>query len=169
MIDIGAAAGAISGLFRRGRVCSARDWVIQGRRAFPFDGKKEGICFYENKIVSVYPAKWRSRGEDDEIEHMDANDSGSVFAAAFASFYVAMVPPARGVANSSPMVLGPEIPMAPINVAVWLKLHDEAALDAAIQQMYNKSSANYHHWLTFAQYKAQFAPTAQDAATARDF
>ena len=33
----------------------------------------------------------------------------------------------------------------------------------------DKNSPNYHHWLTPEQYRSQFAPTAQDVATVRNF
>ncbi len=65
--------------------------------------------------------------------------------------------------------MGPEDASKVISVTVWLNLHNRAALDAQVQQMYDKSSPNFHHWLTMAQYKAQFAPTAQDVDTLREF
>jgi subtilase family serine protease len=65
--------------------------------------------------------------------------------------------------------LGPEDQEKQITVTVWLNLHNKAALDSLVQQMYDKNSPNYHHWLTMEQYKTQFAPTAKEAAVVRDF
>lgn len=65
--------------------------------------------------------------------------------------------------------LGPEDSSKQITVAVWLRQHNKAAFDALVQQMYEKGSPSYHHWLTMAQYKANFAPTEHDAALVRDF
>ncbi len=65
--------------------------------------------------------------------------------------------------------LGPEDLSKPITVTVWLNQHNKAGLDELVKQMYQKGSPNYHHWLTLEQYKASFAPTAEDVATMRDF
>ncbi|MFZ1053598.1 MAG: protease pro-enzyme activation domain-containing protein, partial [Candidatus Sulfotelmatobacter sp.] len=72
-------------------------------------------------------------------------------------------------AVASPQNLGPEDPSKLITVTVWLNQHNKAALDELVRQMYEPSSANYHHWLTREEYKAAFAPTAQDAAIVRSF
>jgi subtilase family serine protease len=65
--------------------------------------------------------------------------------------------------------LGPEDQTKQITVTVWLKQHNKANLDSLVQQMYDKSSPNYHHWLTPAQYKAAFAPTAEENSVVRSF
>ncbi|MFZ0761970.1 MAG: protease pro-enzyme activation domain-containing protein, partial [Candidatus Sulfotelmatobacter sp.] len=65
--------------------------------------------------------------------------------------------------------LGPEDLSKQVTVTVWLHQHNKAALDALVQQIYEKGSPQYHHWLTLAQYKANFAPTARSAALVRDF
>src|ERR1700761_1790084 len=65
--------------------------------------------------------------------------------------------------------LGPEDQSKQISVTVWLNLHNKAALDAIVQGMYDKTSPNYHRFLTMKEFKTQFAPTAKDAATVRDF
>src|SRR5580704_19151942 len=65
--------------------------------------------------------------------------------------------------------LGPEDQSKQISVTVWLNLHNKAALDAMVQGMYDKTSPNYHKFLTMKEFKTQFAPTAKDAATVRDF
>jgi hypothetical protein len=65
--------------------------------------------------------------------------------------------------------LGPEDLSKQITVTVWLRQHNKDAFDALVQQMYEKGSPNYHHFLTMAQYKAKFAPTAHDASLVRDF
>ena len=61
-------------------------------------------------------------------------------------------------------VMGPEDATKPITVTVWLNLHNKAALDSMVEQMYDKTSANYHHFLTMKEYKEQFAPSAKESA-----
>jgi len=65
--------------------------------------------------------------------------------------------------------LGAEDSSKPITVTLWLKQHNKAALDEAVRQMYTKGSPNYHQWLTHEQYKANFAPSAEEANTVRNF
>jgi subtilase family serine protease len=65
--------------------------------------------------------------------------------------------------------LGAENLSKPITVTVWLKHHNQAAFDELVRQMYDKSSPNYHRFLTLEQYHANFAPTAREAAAVREF
>lgn len=65
--------------------------------------------------------------------------------------------------------MGPEDETKQISVTVWLNLHNKQGLDSLVQQMYDKDSPNYHQFLTLEQYKTQFAPTAKEVATVRDF
>jgi subtilase family serine protease len=65
--------------------------------------------------------------------------------------------------------MGPEDASKVISVTVWLNLHNKPALDARVQQLYDKSSPNYHQWLTISQFRAQFAPTPQDVTAVREF
>jgi subtilase family serine protease len=65
--------------------------------------------------------------------------------------------------------LGPEDPDLQISVTVWLNLHNRSTLDALVQDIYDETSPSYHHFLTMAEYKTQFAPTANDAAVVGDF
>jgi hypothetical protein len=64
--------------------------------------------------------------------------------------------------------LGAEDPAKTIEVSVWLNLHNRAALDTLAQQLYDRTSPNYRHWLKTADL-ARFAPTAEEAATVRQF
>jgi len=64
---------------------------------------------------------------------------------------------------------GPANPNAQISVTVWLTLHNKATLDAMVSDMYDENSANYHQFLTPAQYKAQFAPSAKDVASVASY
>lgn len=57
--------------------------------------------------------------------------------------------------------LGQESPSTRLSLVVWLNLHDRAALDAKVKDLYTEGSPNYHKWLTPAQLKA-FAPTAAE-------
>ena len=65
--------------------------------------------------------------------------------------------------------LGPEDASKQISVTVWLNLHNKQALDALVQRMYDPDSPDYHHFLTMEQFKAQFSPTAKEAATVSNF
>src|SRR5580658_460383 len=64
--------------------------------------------------------------------------------------------------------LGAEDPAQTIEVSIWLNLHDRAAFDTLAQQLYDRTSPNYRRWLKNADL-ARFAPTAQEAATVREF
>jgi subtilase family serine protease len=70
---------------------------------------------------------------------------------------------------SSAENLGAEDLSKPMTVTVWLKHHNQAAFDELVRELYDKSSPNYHHFLTLDQYHANFAPRAQEAAAVRDF
>jgi subtilase family serine protease len=65
--------------------------------------------------------------------------------------------------------MGPEDQSKQISVTVWLNLHNKAALDTMVQQMYDKTSANYHKFLTMKQFNDQFAPTAKEAGVVSAF
>jgi subtilase family serine protease len=65
--------------------------------------------------------------------------------------------------------MGPEDQNKQISVTVWLNLHNKATLDAMVREMYDKSSPNYHHFLTREQYRTQFGPTEEDTAQVRSF
>ncbi|WP_180541791.1 S53 family peptidase [Nevskia soli] len=65
--------------------------------------------------------------------------------------------------------LGPADPTATIDVSIWLNIHNRSQLDALAAQLYNPSSPNYRHWLKPADLIAQFAPSADEAATVRQF
>ena len=65
--------------------------------------------------------------------------------------------------------MGPEDATKQISVTVRLNLHNKANFDSMVAEMYDKNSANYHHWMTMEEYKANFAPTAKDLAVVREF
>jgi subtilase family serine protease len=65
--------------------------------------------------------------------------------------------------------LGAEDLSKQITVTVWLKHHNHAAFHELVREMYDKSSPNYHHFLTLDQYHANFAPTRQEAALVREY
>ena len=65
--------------------------------------------------------------------------------------------------------IGPEDESTPISVTVWLNPHNKAALDTAVDQMYDSSSPNYHRFLTLKQFNEQFAPTDKEVGTVRDY
>ena len=65
--------------------------------------------------------------------------------------------------------LGPEDPSKIIEVSIWLKPHDRAALDQTARDLYNRNSPNYRHWLKSSDIAARFAPTAAEAQTVQNF
>ena len=75
---------------------------------------------------------------------------------------------ARGTV-AQPQVLGAEDPAKVMTVTVWLNQHNKAAFDKLVREMYQPGSPNYHHFLTHAQYRAQYAPSAQDVAQVREY
>jgi subtilase family serine protease len=90
------------------------------------------------------------------------------FAAALGVFALA-----AGLAFAAPAAqgtnMGPEDASKQISVTVWLNLHHQAALDTAVEQMYDKASPNYHKFLTMKQLNEKFGATAKDAGVVRDF
>lgn len=72
----------------------------------------------------------------------------------------------RYVATSKKV--GAENPAKSIEISVWLNLHNRAGLDALAEQLYDRTSPNYHHWLKPADL-ARFAPTAEEARTVQKF
>jgi subtilase family serine protease len=70
----------------------------------------------------------------------------------------------RPLPNAQAKVLGAEDPAKEINVTFWLKQHDQAGFDELVRQMYERTSPNYHKWLTTKEYTARFAPTAAELA-----
>jgi subtilase family serine protease len=80
--------------------------------------------------------------------------------------YVAQNTPAY---VSSATNLGPEDASKTISVSIWLQPHNRSGLDALAQDLYNRDSANYRHWLKSSEISSQFAPTAAEANTVRDF
>jgi subtilase family serine protease len=65
--------------------------------------------------------------------------------------------------------LGTADPSMTIEVSIWLNLHNRGQLDALAQQLYDRTSPNYRHFLNRAQIAARFAPTAEEAKTVRQF
>ena len=68
--------------------------------------------------------------------------------------------------------LTPVEPLAATNVlrlAIGLPVRNQAALNTLLQQIYDPASPNYHHYLTPAEYTAQFGPTTADYQAVQDF
>jgi subtilase family serine protease len=56
-----------------------------------------------------------------------------------------------------------------IEVSIWLNPHNRAELDKLAQQLYDKTSPNYRHFLNHEQFAARFAPTTAEAKTVQEF
>jgi len=70
---------------------------------------------------------------------------------------------------STAKVLGSEDPAKTIEVSVWLNPHNRSQLDALANQLYDKTSPNYRHFLSRPEFAARFAPTAAEAKTVQKF
>ncbi len=55
-----------------------------------------------------------------------------------------------------------------VTIALHLKLRNETALVQLIKQLYDPASSQYGHFLTSAQFRAQFAPTGGDVQAVAD-
>ncbi len=53
---------------------------------------------------------------------------------------------------------------APVTVSITLRYNNQAQLDAFVADVSNPQSANYHHFLSPAQFASQYAPTVQQEA-----
>jgi subtilase family serine protease len=65
--------------------------------------------------------------------------------------------------------LGPENPNTTIDVSVWLKLHNRTQLDALTQEMYDRTSPNFRHFLKRAEFSRMFAPSVAEAGQVQKF
>jgi len=65
--------------------------------------------------------------------------------------------------------LGAEDPSKTIEVSIWLNVHNRAEFDALTQQLYDRTSPNYRHWLKSKDLTARFMPTAAEAKTVQSF
>jgi subtilase family serine protease len=54
----------------------------------------------------------------------------------------------------------------PVNLTVVLKLHNRAAFDKLVEELYEPASPRFHKWLTDKEFE-QYAPTAQEFATVK--
>jgi uncharacterized repeat protein (TIGR01451 family) len=56
-----------------------------------------------------------------------------------------------------------------LKLAIGLPLRDQEGLSGLLQQIYDPTSGNYHHYLTAAQFAERFGPTAADYQTLKAF
>jgi uncharacterized repeat protein (TIGR01451 family) len=56
-----------------------------------------------------------------------------------------------------------------LSLAIGLPLHNQAGLDALLQQINDPTSPSYHHYLTPDQFATQFSPTPADYQAVLDF
>ena len=56
-----------------------------------------------------------------------------------------------------------------LTLAIGLPLHNTGDLSNLLQQVYDPTSPNYHHYLTTAEFTARFGPTAEDYQAVADF
>ena len=81
----------------------------------------------------------------------------------------------RQIVNNTPRFvwyaenIGPEDPSKLIEVTVWLRLNNQPAFHQLVHQLYQRDSPHYHHWLTPAEFNANFAPKAEEARIVEEF
>ena len=63
------------------------------------------------------------------------------------------------VANGQAKMIGSADASAPLRLALSLPIRNESALDAALAQIYDPQSANYHHYLTAEEFTAAYQPS----------
>src|SRR5207244_1397206 len=73
------------------------------------------------------------------------------------------------VVHGTPTLRGHHDPNAALTLDIGLGVHNPAQLDALIAAASDPASPQYGHYLTNAQYLAQFAPTAQEVQDVRDW
>ncbi|HEY4414980.1 MAG TPA: protease pro-enzyme activation domain-containing protein, partial [Verrucomicrobiae bacterium] len=56
-----------------------------------------------------------------------------------------------------------------LSLAIGLPVRDPAGLDAYLQELYDRHSPNYHHYLTPEEFTARFGPTAADYDAVKEF
>ena len=56
-----------------------------------------------------------------------------------------------------------------MRVTLWLHPRNRATLDRLAEELYDKASPNYRHWLKPAELKAMFAPTTREVETVKQF
>ena len=96
----------------------------------------------------------------------------------FTTFVVSFALPATAgqlIAHNTPSYVssahnvGAEDPAKTIDVSIWLKPHNQAALDRLAHTLYDRTSPSYRHWLKTGDIAARFAPTAAEVKTVQAF
>ena len=87
-------------------------------------------------------------------------------AVSFALFAVPAHAASASALERSSVSLGRQLPSTPIRGTVWLELHNKAALDAAVKEMYTRGSATYRKFATPDAIK-QYAPTAAEVESVK--
>lgn len=83
--------------------------------------------------------------------------------------------PAQTVAHSLPAAVSHSTSLGSLpttnrlNLAISLPLRNQAALTQLLQHLYDPKSPQFHHFLTPAQFAAQFGPSAADYAAVQQF
>jgi subtilase family serine protease len=101
--------------------------------------------------------------------------AGFLAAAVASSGAVAAPAAAVVISNNMPgfvttaQKMGPTDPTQTIDVVIWLKVRNRAALDQLTSELYDPQSPRYRQWITPTDFQRTFAPAAQDAATVASF
>lgn len=66
-------------------------------------------------------------------------------------------------------ILGTVDPSQVIDVSIWLKPHNQAALDQLVHELYNPVLPSYRHWLKTGDLAPRFAPSAAESKSVQQF
>jgi len=69
--------------------------------------------------------------------------------------------------DTTALVAAAPNPAVPLTATVWLKIKNRAALEAALERLYDPSSAQYHQWMS-ADALAAYAPGAEEVAIVKE-
>lgn len=84
-------------------------------------------------------------------------------------------PSGRLIENNTPRFVstaknvGRPNPTETIDVAIWLKLHNQNELNQLAEELYDPNSSHYQNWLKPADIAARFAPSAEEVRTVGEF
>ncbi len=101
--------------------------------------------------------------------------AGFIFAAAAFSGALGATSADQVISNNVPRfvkaakLVGPTDSTKTIDVMIWLKVRNQAALDKLVDDLYDPESSKYHQWIKPAEFASMFAPASQDRATVERF
>src|SRR5579872_4469262 len=104
-------------------------------------------------------------GHSSSLPNVGSSNSTSPDSSHTASSITAQTTPMISVPRTSGALafsdLGRRSANAPVRVAITLRYNHQAQLDQLVQNIYNRNSGMYHHFLTPDQFNSYYGPTTQ--------